>query len=198
MSFVAGFYTFFIELNDTEKGIYDNIKQRSFRHIDEEADFFFARHLAYCHSYTEGLELLADASNPSSPIFKRTNPSLVTDILGYLGSVDVKDIRHSRKSSRHTKTIVYFFSSEQIDRFCHHLRGATENWVEGVEFYFLDAKILNWLTDHDSTRAYWNLTITDRSSIYLTIQTPTPSTFASEITMIDIWQEYQKILQRDK
>jgi len=194
MSFLAGFYTFIIELSNVESGIYETIKTKCSRHVDEELEFFFARIVAFAHSYVPDLKLLPDASDPRLPIFKLTDPSGEDGIWGFLGNVDARAIRHSRKSARDMKTVVYFYTQEQLHKFCHDMRGATENWVAGVDFYFIQTELIRWLCGHESNRTKWDVTITDNSTMFLTVE---GDSFTAEITSLDIWDEYQRTLKRD-
>jgi len=194
MSFLAGFYTFVIELSNVERGVYEQVKTKCSRHVGEDLEFFLARHVAFAHSYVPNLKLLPDASDARLPIFKRTNASGEDDIWGFLGNVDARAIRHSRKSARHIKTAVYFYSQEQLHKFCRDLRGATENWVAGVEFFFIEPDLLDWLCGHEATRTRWDVTITDNSTMFLTVE---DDSFCGEIVALDIWEEYQRSLRKD-
>lgn len=74
------------------------------------------------------------------------------------------------------------------------MRGATENWVAGVDFYFIEPELIQWLCGHESNRTKWDVTITDNSTIFLTVE---GDSFTAEITSLDIWDEYQRTLKRD-
>ena len=74
------------------------------------------------------------------------------------------------------------------------MRGATENWVAGVEFYFIQPELIQWLCGHESTRTRWNVTITDNSTMFLAVE---EDSFTAEITSLDIWEEYQRTLKRE-
>jgi uncharacterized protein YaeQ len=191
MSFLDGIFSFSIEINNVESNVYETIKLRATRHEAEGRDFFYARIFGYCHAYTPGLLLTNDATDPRIPAFSKVSLGGDFETWGGVGAVEARTIRHNRKSFRNARTLVYFYSQEQVHRFCHQMRGATENWVSGVRFYYIKPELITWLASFESARATWELTFTDASNLFISIN---EESMVSEIVELDIWSEYQRIL----
>jgi uncharacterized protein YaeQ len=72
----ATVYTFTIDLNDLDRGVYETLELRVARHPSESAEYMLVRVLAYCLEYEEGIAFTEGVSSGDDPAL------LVKDLTG--------------------------------------------------------------------------------------------------------------------
>jgi uncharacterized protein YaeQ len=60
-------YNVSVELNDSDRGVYESFSIRVAMHPSETLEYMAARLLAYCLEYTEGIEMTAGLSDGDEP-----------------------------------------------------------------------------------------------------------------------------------
>jgi len=190
MTFVAAFYTFSIELNIPDRGLFTSFRLKVPRHELESVEHLCARMIAFLHCYRSGQSFTQEVSDPKEPTI------LLTDAVGdlllwvHVGGIERRKLELSLKQHPDTPHIVYFFSPSQIQSFCHALRGSKSNWIESVQFFQIDSDLLERLTAHERTSPSWVATFVD-DRLYMSID---GVDFESELAHLDMWSEYQKHL----
>src|SRR5213075_119026 len=77
MALGATIYTIEIDLNDSDRGVYESLALRVARHPSESEEYLWTRVLAYALEYEEGIEFSSGGiSNPEDP------PIAVRDLTG--------------------------------------------------------------------------------------------------------------------
>lgn len=187
MSFIEGFYSFHIQLSDTSAGRYEKFRVKLARHPLESMQFMYARLLVYIMNYQEGLEFTRSIAEPKQPaVIKK-------DLLGepvcwYEAGAPGKDkLSRALRSFPEADFAVYFYTQDNLNEFCHSLRGSRSNWVEKVRFYQIDPQFTAKLAEIKKSSSVWNVTIVD-SSIYLVFD---DIEFETAIPAVDIWREFQ-------
>ncbi len=190
MTFVAAFYTFSIELNIPERGLFTSFRLKVPRHELESLEHFCARMIAFLHCYRSGIAFTQEVSDPREPTI------LLTDTIGerllwvHVGGIERRKLELSLKQNPNTPHIVYFFEPAQIHGFCHSLRGSKSNWIESVQFFLIDSDFLTRLAERERTSPSWVASFLDQR-VYLSID---GSDFESDLLPLDMWSEYQKHL----
>lgn len=191
MAFTLGFYSFNVSLNDSSRGLYTSFRVKTARHPNESLEHLYARVIALGHSYEPGLEF-------SQGLFEEKEPTIwKRDLLGQpeiwiqLGVPDRKKLERVLKAHPHAIIRIYFWEPEQLDAFCWMLRGSRTNWVEQIQFYSIEERLLSDLAQNEKSSSSWNMTFMD-STLYLSTEN---GDFTSTMEPIDIWDAFQVAIQ---
>jgi uncharacterized protein YaeQ len=154
---------------------------------------FYARLIAYLHSYRDGISFCDANLNPKLPTIwlKDTVDTVVLWV--HVGAPDKRKLELSLKQNTQAEHRVYFYQEEDIARFCHHLRGSKTNWVKDIECYQIEARLLEELETQERTSPEWSVSFID-DRMYLTID---GQDFESTISRIDIWEAFQDSLRAE-
>ena len=193
MTFIAGFYSFSIELNNADRDAFEKFRLKLPRHELESPLHFYARLIAYLHSYTAELSFAPESSDPKLPTMWRRDA--IGNILCWIqvGSPEKRKLELSLKQHPQAEHRVYFFVPDDIARFCHHLRGSKTNWIQDIQFYAIDPALLEELQTHESSSSEWSVSCID-DRIYLTVN---GYALESSIAPVDIWDEFQESLRAE-
>ncbi len=187
MSFIDGFYTFSTNLTDSNRGLYQKLRIKAAKHPYESMEYLIARFMAYVHSYEEGLEFTEGLFNPKQPAIWKldylNDPALWIEV----GVPDKKRLYHTSKN-RNCRCRVYFLNQTEVEEFCHILRGASTNWVDGIEFFLFDEDFLVKTSESLPLHSKWEVTFID-DTIYITLE---GIDFNTNIHQIDIWDTFQE------
>jgi uncharacterized protein YaeQ len=190
MTFVAGFYSFIVELSDIDHGRYTTLRFKLARHPDESDEFLVARTLAYIHSYQEDLKFTRGLFEAREPALWRHSPT--EEILDWI-EVGIPPRDKIERALRHhssARFAVYFHAPEQIAEFCYFLRGSKTNWVEPIAFFLLDRDLLESLAGTLSSSNRWSVTLSE-NTFFVTIGS---TSYEGPLKHVDIWEEYQHSL----
>lgn len=190
MTFVAAFYTFTIELNHSDRNVFTSFRIKIPRHELESREHFYARLIAYTHAYRPGIQFNEGVSDPKEPTISHRDEIGAMHLWIELGAPDKRKLELSLKQHQHAEHRIYFFEPDDIEDFCHHLRGSKTNWVESVLFYQLNSQLLASLIENESSSPHWTLSFID-NRIYLSVD---GVELESEISSIDIWSAFQASL----
>ena len=191
MSFIEGFISFELHINNSVRDEYLTIKQRIAKHPLETIEHICARVLCLAHAYRDGLEF-------SNEPFSKDSPSLinkdVTDTVKqwiHVGKLNRPSLRHAVKHHGNAEVECYFFQNEQVEHFCHQLRGAKTNWVDNVIFWELEYDFVTRTSEIIESRNDWTLSIVE-NQIYLIAGN---TEITGEVSGINIWDRYQSHLE---
>jgi uncharacterized protein YaeQ len=190
MTFVAGFYSFNLDIVDASSNRYESVRVKIPRHPEETEAYLHARVLAYAHAYREGLEFSPGLFEPKAPTF------FASDLFGnttrwiQLGAPEKEKIQKMLRHHKEAECSVYFLNWQQVDKFCHYLRGSTSNWVAPVRCYLLDEGFLEASGELLQSSSRWSLNFID-GSVFAVIN---GSEFETTVETVDIWERFQQTI----
>jgi uncharacterized protein YaeQ len=190
MGFVAGFYGFQVELNNTERGVYEKLRFKLARHPEESLYQLCAKALAYTHSFREGEEFSTGLFAPKEPTLFHKDATGALLLWVNVGCPSYEKIERALRHHRGAEFRVYFCSQQEVTEFCHLLRGSTSNWVKDVQFYALPESLLHALAEVDRSRLTWSVSFIDQC-VYLQEH---ELSLQGEMPQLDIWKLYQQSL----
>ena len=188
MSFAEGFYSFTIQLSDVSRGIYDRLRFKIPRHPNEPMEYLYARVIAYIHSYENDLKFSPGYFEPKLPSLFSKNVIDQTTAWIDIGCPSKEKLTRALKSHLEAKFKVYFYSTNQIDEFCHHLRGSKSNWVQKVSFFNINEIFLEKLCQIKKSSSEWLVTLVD-NGFYLVFD---GLELETDIIPIEIWSRFQE------
>jgi uncharacterized protein YaeQ len=190
MTFVSGFYSFIVELSDTDAGRYATLRFKLARHPEETEDLLLARTIAYIHVYQSDLAFSLGLFEPKEPTIWRHSP---TEQLLTWVEVGVPSHEKIERALRHHSSAqfsIYFYDRSQVPQFCHYLRGSKTNWVSDVSFFSIDPELLTKLSATLTSSNRWTVTLSE-GGLFIEAN---KIQFESSIKPVDIWNEYQSSL----
>jgi len=162
MALSATIYVFVIELADSDRGVYETLDLRVARHPSESAEYLFARVIAYCLEYTEGIRFSNGLSDPDEPTIA------VRDLTGALLSwIDVgapEPTRLHRASKASPRVAVY--THKDAAQLAARLSGERIHRIEALELYAFDRQWIASVVERLTRRMTLSLTVADRN-LYL-------------------------------
>lgn len=157
MALSATVYNFSIELSDMDRGVYETLELKVAQHPSETDGSLFARVLAYCREFTEGIEFSKGISSPDEPAV------FVRDLTGRLrtwidiGSPDAARIHRASKAS--DRVVVYTYKDPK--QMLANWAGERIHKAESIEVYSFDAALITSLVRKLERRMAFSLSITD-------------------------------------
>lgn len=194
MSFVDRFYSFLINLSAVERQVYENIRIKVPKYPLEELGDVVMRVLTYTHNWTPDLQFSPTPLDHEQPTLSEFDHAGEARLWLSSGVPDIKALRLAVRRYTDCRFAVYFSSQDQIDRFCHHLRGTRENWVAPIHFYFIAPELLALLVERIQSSNQWD--ITESEQIFFIDDRGTQ--LELPFHEIDIWKEYQNSLIKEQ
>jgi uncharacterized protein YaeQ len=191
MTFVAAFYTFSIELNHSDRNVYTSFRIKVPRHELESHEHFYARIIAYAHTYRSGIAFTQSAADSKEATIACSDEIGTLLLWAHVGAPEKRKLELSLKQHTAAEHRIYSYEPQDISLFCHHLRGSKTNWVEKVLFYRIDPDFLTRLIALESSSPCWNISFID-DRLYLSVD---GIELESEIAPVDIWSEFQRSLE---
>lgn len=190
MTFVQSFYSFNLDITNSDSGVYAKARAKIPRHPDEMLEHLYARVIAYAHSFDTKIEFTAG-------IFDRKLPSLQKkDLLGEvslaieIGEIDPEKIHKALRRKPHPHYRIYFYDEAQIAKFCHEMRGSTTNWIVDTEFFAIPFDFLTSITQFEKSSSSWVFTFVD-NTLYLSVD---DNALSTELAPLDMWAKFQESL----
>jgi uncharacterized protein YaeQ len=193
MTFIAAFHTFTIDLNHSDRELFTSFRIKIPRHELESHHHFYARILAYTHAYRSEIHFTDEISEPKEPTIEQRNSIGALQLWTQVGAPDKRKLELALKQHPEAEHRIYFYTPEDLETFCHHLRGSKTNWIENVQFYQLDQDLLERLIENESSSPHWNLSFID-DRIYLSVNN---IELESEVLQLDIWAAFQESLTQN-
>ena len=187
MSFVERFYTFECQLSDVERGKFCAFRRKIPKHEAESWEFFYARVLALCLTYEDDAEFSADVLSNDQPVVCRRSVTGEVLYWGDVGLPDTKLFLRRLKSADSNSRGVFFYSNEQVQKFCQQMRGVKVTWEESASFYQL-LEIVKQLVDSEAIDSPWSVTIVD-SELFIEFGT---ASFRYAVQRLDMKKLYQE------
>ena len=171
----ATIYNFDIDLADQDRGVYETLALRVARHPSESEEYLWARVLAYCLEFTEGIVFSRGGlSDPDEPAI------LIRDLTGAIRSwveVGTPDADRLHKASKMAPRVAVY-SHKDPAQLVSRLRDARIHRAEAIEFNSIDRAFIGQLATHLTRRVAFALSIADRE-LYLAVGS---DTFTTRVT----------------
>lgn len=191
MSFIDGIYRFTVNVNDSNRNLYDTVTFRTPKHPHETLQHLVARVLACSHSYVEGLEFSEGLFSPEDPAIWKKSVIDIIEIWIDVGAPDKKKLQKALRAGTSSAIYrVYFYDPDHVEQMANHLKGSRSNWIERFSFYKIAAGLVEDLSEILHIRNEWSLTIID-STVYLSCG---DRDFTGTITHLNMWESFQNII----
>ena len=105
MALTATLYSFDIQLNDMDRGVYETVAFKAAKHPSESDEYLVARVLAYCLEYTEGISFGRGLAEPDEPAITISDLSGTRRAWIEIGSPDAARLHRASKSAE--RVVVY-------------------------------------------------------------------------------------------
>ncbi len=178
MALTATIYNFDIELNDSDRQVYESLNLRVAQHPSESDEFLVTRVLAYLLEYAEGIEFSRGVSDPDDPAVA------IRDLTGRIrtwidiGTPDAARLHKAAKSG--ARVVVY--THKNPDQFLKQLSGEKIHRPDELELYAMDRGLIAALAARLERRVAFSVSIADRE-LYVSIGTDTLTGAVTRLTI---------------
>jgi uncharacterized protein YaeQ len=178
MALTATIYNFDIELNDSDRQVYESLSLRVAQHPSESDEFLVTRVLAYLLEYAEGIEFSRGVSDPDDPAVA------IRDLTGRIrtwidiGTPDAARLHKAAKSG--ARVVVY--THKNPDQFLKQLSGEKIHRPDELELYAMDRGLIAALAARLERRVAFSVSIADRE-LYVSIGTDTLTGVVTRLTI---------------
>lgn len=162
------------------------------RHPEHSLSHLATMIAGYLHSARGDWKITSDVFDSSIPTFAKYSRDGAIDSWVHVGVPNERLIRHSLRKKPRPKMAVYFHSDEEVEKFCHHLKGSKENWATEISYFMVvpdDAEALETLVLRSR---HLEATLVD-NCLYGQIG---EEHFSVQFHPVDIWRHFQQMLER--
>ena len=158
MALTATIYNFEIDLDDSDRGVYETIALRVAQHPSESDEYLIGRVLAYLLEYTEGIEFSRGVSDPDEPMIA------IRDLTGRIHSwidIGTPDGARLHKASKATERVVVYCHKDP-GQWLKQLADAKIHRAGTLELYSIDRKLIADLVARMDRRMSFAVSISGR------------------------------------
>ncbi len=158
MALTATIYTIDIDLNDSDRGVYESLALRVARHPSESEEYLVTRVLAYALEYADGIEFSRGISDPDEPTIS------IRDLTGRLtlwveiGSPDAARVHKAAKASPRVAIYTHKDPKPLVER----LAGERIHRADQVELWAVDRPFLAQVAARLDRRLSCSLSVADK------------------------------------
>ncbi|HEU4407614.1 MAG TPA: YaeQ family protein [Polyangiaceae bacterium] len=164
MALTATMYHLRIDLSDVDRGVYEKLDLRLARHPSEAARYLFARALAYCLLYQEGLAFTRGLAASEEPALWAKTPDGRTQLWVEVGAPAAERLHKASKAAERV-VVVTHHDPAMVKR---ALAGRTIHRAERIELYALEPPLLDALEGATGRDALWAVVHTG-GELYVTV-----------------------------
>ena len=164
MAHGAVVHTFRVELSHVDRGIYESLDLRVARHPSENEEFLWARVLAYCLEYREGLAFSKGLAEPDQPALEVRDPTGTRLVWIDVGTPGAERLHRASKAAGRVAVDTH----HDVDRYWSSLQGARIHNGESLELYGFDRTLVAALVARLERRLAFELSLSN-GVIYLTL-----------------------------
>ena len=164
MALTATIYSFDVQLNDLDRGVYDALAFKAAQHPSESAEYLVARVLAYCLEYREGIAFGRGLAEPDEPAVAITDMAGTRQAWIDIGAPDADRLHRASKAC--PRVIVYTHKDPAI-----WLRQLEEQRIhkrESIELIALDRGLISQLAAQLDRRMAFTL-MRSEHHLYVTL-----------------------------
>jgi len=164
MALNATIHAFEIALSDADRGVYEALSLRVARHPSESEEFLWARVLAYCLEYTDGIAFGKGLSTPDEPAIAVRDLSGAMQAWIDVGVPDAARLHRAAKAA--PRVAVYTQRDPQL--LLRALQGERIHRREALALHALDRELIGQLVERTQRRMAFDLSVTG-GHVYLAI-----------------------------
>lgn len=138
MALTATIYSFDIQLNDLDRGVYDAVSFKAAQHPSESEEFLVARVLAYCLEYREGISFGRGLAEPDEPAIAITDLAGTRQAWIEIGAPDADRLHRASKAC--PRVVVY--AHKDPAGWLRQLEGARIHKRESIEVVAIDRAMI--------------------------------------------------------
>ena len=157
MALTATVYSFDVQLNDVDRGVYETLSFKAAQHPSESNEYFVARVLAYCLEYAEGISFGKGLAEPDEPAIA------IRDLTGALrawieiGNPDAARLHRASKAS--PRVVVY--THKDPAALLRQLEGERIHRREDIAVVALDRELIASLVERLDRRMAFTLMVNE-------------------------------------
>ncbi len=164
MALTATMHTFDIQLADVDRGVYEALAFRVARHPSETEDYLFARVLAYCLEYAEGISFSKGLAEPDEPAIAVRDLTGALRVWVDIGAPDAGRLHRASKAAAR----VAVYTHRDPAQIVRQLSGERIHRAAELELYGIDRTLLAGLVERLERRMKFALSVTG-GHLYVTI-----------------------------
>ena len=153
MALTATIYSFDVQLNDLDRGVYETLAFKAAQHPSESEEFLVARVLAYCLEYREGIAFGRGLAEPDEPAIAVTDLAGTRQAWIEIGAPDADRLHRASKAC--PRVVVY--AHRDPAGWLRQLAGARIHRRESIELVALDRALIAGLVERLERRMAFTL-----------------------------------------
>ena len=164
MTLTSTIYSTTVDLNDVDRGVYEQLALRLAMHPSETVEYMATRLLAYCLEYTEGIEMTAGLSDGDEPAI------VVRDLTGRITAwidVGMPDADRLHRASKMAQRVAVY-THRDLRTVLGNLKGRAIHRAEEIPIYTFAGNFISELAARFERRIGLSLSVTE-GHIYLDI-----------------------------
>lgn len=164
MALSATVYSFDVQLNDLDRGVYESLSFKAAQHPSESDEYLVARVLAYCLEYREGISFGRGLAEPDEPAIAITDMSGTRQAWIEIGAPDAARLHRASKAS--PRVVVYVHKDPAS--LVRQLAGERIHRRDAIEFVAFDRVLIAELVARLTRRMTFALMVSERH-VYVTL-----------------------------
>jgi len=169
VALTATIYTVDIDLNDSDRGVYESLSLRVARHPSESEEYFVTRVLAYALEYAEGIEFSGGGiSDPDAPTIAVRDLTGRAIVWVEIGNPDPSRVHKASKASPRVAIYTHKDPKQLVER----LAGERIHRAKDIELWAVDRAFIAQVVARLDRRMSFSLSVTDHE-LLLSIGTET-------------------------
>jgi uncharacterized protein YaeQ len=178
MALTATIYSFDVQLNDLDRGVYESLAFKAAQHPSESVEYLVARVLAYCLEYREGIAFGRGLTEPDEPAIAIADLAGTRQAWIEIGTPDAHRLHRASKAA--PRVVVY--THKDPATLVRQLAGERIHRKEAIEVFALDRELIDGLV-HQLTRRMQLALMVSEGHLYITVG---DNTLEGVLTRIDL------------
>lgn len=164
MALTATVYSFDVQVNDVDRGVYEALSFKAAQHPSESNEYFVARVLAYCLEYAEGISFGKGLNEPDEPAVTIRDLSGSLQAWIEIGNPDAARLHKASKAS--PRVVVY--THKDPASLLRQLEGERIHRREDIGLVALDRELIAFMVDRLERRMAFTLMVNE-GHLYATL-----------------------------
>lgn len=164
MALTATVYSFDIQLNDLDRGVYESLAFKAAQHPSETSEYLIARVLAYCLEYREGIAFGKGLAEPDEPAITVTDLGGARQAWIEIGAPDAARLHRASKASPR----VAVYTHKDPGPWLRQLEGGRIHRRDAIEVYAFDRALIDALVQRLDRRTSFTL-MRSEDHVFVTI-----------------------------